>query len=53
MDYKMQKNCFVCGAGTAFKIVPHTMVTWEPALLVWIREISLLQQSRQENIEQL
>jgi hypothetical protein len=53
MDYKMQKTCFLCGARTAFKIAPHAKVTREPALLIWICENSLLQQSWKENIEQL
>ena len=53
VDYTMQKNCFLCGVGTAFKLVLHVMVTWVPALHVWIYEISLLQQNNKENIEQM
>jgi hypothetical protein len=53
VDYKMQKNCFLCGVGTAFLLVPHVMVTWEPALFVWICETSLLQQNNKEHIEQM
>jgi len=52
-DNMIQKNCLPCGVGAAFKLVPHVMVTWLPALLIWICEISLLQQSRKENIEQM